>query len=661
MQTNELGISLTFTLLDELFNFSPNILENALKNIYSVMIQLKSGLLNTFEYQFYEREQVLNRHRDYLLKLIKSKHKISSTIKELALRILLIIGNIRESGEDYLIIYNLIREYDLRVSLDTELHLNKYFQETAVTTSDESSAPKFRLVENESKEVEFMTGLGNDPSIYNQTDFAFDEKYVYLWNYGQGLFKFGWRNTVTSKKGLNYKYASTSSSYTNKKICLIKDKLIVRDYNETDVPFRVYDKNTLEVVETDDYKSKLIKCKRNLGSDTWNTPKLETTNSSDLSAAISKGGEESYRSLTETPLFTDGKHIYVISTFFVEGNYDKEEVGYQVEAFCPETWRWVKTTKLVVEPDQSPSLSSEAAAKIVEETEKVKHSLTRNNIIRWNWATNGKVMTLSHNGLMYFFDLETGKRSSETVSISSYDGGYDYNTNTFWSYNSGASSPTINSFKVEGFKNETQGESSSSLNDFIKSRTTQIVEQQRNEQRIQPRSIVSMLKGLGSLKENEVSIPESRTNSQIALSLYLIMYSIGRGCDDMDKVMQKWMGDIMEKSEKIRIQASLFRSKFAVSVSAKFITELSTALESFSDFAEGNMTDDNILDQYQFMWIIKLIHRLMQSLEKLNLSLSEVVLDEQACSRFVDLISYVVSKITNPGLAHSQYQAYEFK
>ena len=98
-QANELEISLTFTLLDELFNFSPTILENALKNIYSVMVQLKSELIESNEYQFYEREQVLNRHRDYLIKLIKSKQKISGNVKDLALRILIIIGNIRESGE----------------------------------------------------------------------------------------------------------------------------------------------------------------------------------------------------------------------------------------------------------------------------------------------------------------------------------------------------------------------------------------------------------------------------------------------------------------------------------------------------------------------------------------------------------------------------------
>ena len=102
------------------------------------MVQLKSELIESNECQFYEKEQVLSSHRDYLIGLIKSKQKISGNVKDLALRILIIIGNIRESGEDYLIAYNLIRENDMRISLDVELHLNRYFQETASAHSDES-------------------------------------------------------------------------------------------------------------------------------------------------------------------------------------------------------------------------------------------------------------------------------------------------------------------------------------------------------------------------------------------------------------------------------------------------------------------------------------------------------------------------------------------
>ena len=177
------------------------------------MFQLKSGLIESNQYQFYEREQVFDKHRDYLIKLIKSKQKISGNVKDLSLRILIIIGNIRESGENYLIAYNLIRENYMKISLDVELHLNRYFQETASSHSDES-ATKLRLEEKDSKEVEFMTGFGSDPSIYNQTDFAFNDRYAYLLNYSQGLFQFGLKKTVTTKKGLNYKHNSTSSSYS---------------------------------------------------------------------------------------------------------------------------------------------------------------------------------------------------------------------------------------------------------------------------------------------------------------------------------------------------------------------------------------------------------------------------------------------------------------
>ena len=134
--------------------------------------------------------------------------------------------------------------------------------------------------------------------------------------------------------------------------------------------------------------------------------------------------------MSETPIFTDGKHIYVIATFYVE-----EKVGHQVEVYCSDTWKCIQSVRLILESDQNANISSDASAKIVEETEKVKFNLTRNNIIRCNCTTNRKVMTLSREGLMYFFDLETGKRFSETINVSTYNGEYNNLTNTFQSYN----------------------------------------------------------------------------------------------------------------------------------------------------------------------------------------------------------------------------------
>ena len=92
----------------------------------------------------------------------------------------------------------------------------------------------------------------------------------------------------------------------------------------------------------------------------------------------------------ENSILSNEKHIYGIATFYLEGNYEKEEAGRQVEVYFPDTWKSIKSVKLILEPDQNANISSDASAKIVEETEKVKFNLTRNNIVRYNCTTNVK-------------------------------------------------------------------------------------------------------------------------------------------------------------------------------------------------------------------------------------------------------------------------------
>lgn len=325
-----MGVSLTFTLLDDLAHLSPSILENALKNIYSVLVQLKSGLLKTEDYKFYEREQVFNRHRDYLVELVKSD-KVSDVIKQYAVKILIVIGNLRESGEDYLIAFNLIRQNDLKVNIDAEICQNQYFQELGSSNTQEIVS-KFKLLENESTEVEFMTGIGTDPNVREHTHFTFDDKYVYLWNHNTGLFKIGMKSTTSTKRGLIYRFTATDSSYVLKQVLFLKNKLYVRNYTDLNTPFKIYDRTTFEAVEPDDYKNNLIKCQRG-NSDTWNTQILEVTDSSQLGEAIRRAEADKFRTLVGTPLFTDGKHIYVISTYVIEGAYEREDVGYEVEVY----------------------------------------------------------------------------------------------------------------------------------------------------------------------------------------------------------------------------------------------------------------------------------------------------------------------------------------
>jgi hypothetical protein len=163
----EAGISFSFTMLKELRHHAPSILENAMKNTYSVLTKMTSGLLRTVDYQFFVREEILNRHREFLIELAEDE-KSTPNLKELAVKLILLVGNMRASGEDYLIAFNLIKKLHLNINIDAELSLTKYFKEK-LSVNHTKEKPKFEKNIDYKEDFEILVGLGNDPTPGNYT------------------------------------------------------------------------------------------------------------------------------------------------------------------------------------------------------------------------------------------------------------------------------------------------------------------------------------------------------------------------------------------------------------------------------------------------------------------------------------------------------------
>lgn len=196
-----MGISLTFTLLEELRAVAPAVLEKALQNIYQAITQLKTGMLREDDYKFYAREEVLNRHREYLLKLARDEN-VTQTAKAYAIRLLIVVGNLRSSGEDYLVAYNVIQEQGLKINLDAEFALNNSLQEDL--TAQDAEQPTFVLNQRSSSEITFMTGLETDVNMHNHTSLTFDDKYIYADNEHVGMFKIGYKKSISVAPGFVY-------------------------------------------------------------------------------------------------------------------------------------------------------------------------------------------------------------------------------------------------------------------------------------------------------------------------------------------------------------------------------------------------------------------------------------------------------------------------
>jgi hypothetical protein len=371
----EMSLSMTFDLLDELSEIAPNILEKCLKKIYDTMTQLKSGMLDSDDYAFYAREEIMDRHRDYLVKLATSD-KYTKKVKEMAIRLIIVSGNFRSSGEDYLVAYNLISDQNLTLNIDSELSLNKYFQEGLVS-SDSSEASSFKVNMKGSQEVEIVMGLNNDVNKNTFSRFAFEKNYIYIYNQNAGFFKFGLKQSLTSSPGIRETVSTTNPTNQTGSLVHVKEKLIYRPYGSEDAdastnPIEVLDKYTLDFIDSEKIKAVFIKNKRNLVSDEPNKPILEFT-TSELKDSVEKG-KDPFRVIATTPIFTDGDYLYVISHHIKNVGEDEDQGidHIELEAYCPDTGTFIKKVELNFEPEERQNSTPDIEAKISEETETIK-------------------------------------------------------------------------------------------------------------------------------------------------------------------------------------------------------------------------------------------------------------------------------------------------
>ena len=428
------------------------------------------------------------------------------------------------------------------------------------------------------------------------------------------------------------------------------------DQSQTKDPLRYVDKDTLDFLDTEEFKAKVAKNQRNLDEDDWNKKVLEVTDGDYFEDLLSRAEHQEYRSVLCSPIFTDGQYIYIISSHYAVKEDHAELANFEVEAYCPQTWRFVKAHRLIFEPEELKGATPEQEASVNEDTELAKSAFLGEGLLSAVCATNGKTFAVGLRSKMFFFDLETGVRHRDWISIPDTSGAYDPFTNTFWFYKENTQTPTLQSLKVDGFHNRAELDElqagAKPFRQIIKERTLDTYEKQRNKQHQQkPRQLETFLKRLGRPTPDAELVPEAPENDDINYSLYLIMYTLNKGCENMDTVIadfDKLYPNLTD--ERLRCQCKLFRSPYAVSVSATFVRELTKMLERVSSFTDNDMTGDNVLEQYQFLWLIKLVHRFVRSLERLNLSLSEVEEDSTVRARFGQLVDLTTAKLAEEGI-----------
>ena len=255
-------------------------------------------------------------------------------------------------------------------------------------------------------------------------------------------------------------------------------------------------------------------------------------------------------------------------------------------------------------------------------------------------------------GKMYFFDLKTGRRHPDVISIPSTPGGYNPYTNEFWFYDENSENLTLKSFTVVGLDKNTSGVEKDSLGSgstykYSKDKVLEILEKDNSTTKSEPNlNMKSFVKKLCTKKQNDSDLLRGSNNESPQDSLYVIMYSLSQGCDNIDGVlneMDKLYPNMVE--EKLNLQCNLFRSQNAITISDTFMRELLKSLEIYASFHKMDHSNDNVLEHYQFLWLLKLVNRFVISLDWLKIRLSEIENDDQLRSRFCELVSQIVEGV----------------
>ena len=149
-------------------------------------------------------------------------------------------------------------------------------------------------------------------------------------------------------------------------------------------------------------------------------------------------------------------------------------------------------------------------------------------------ATDGTTFMLGSHGKMYFFDLDSGRRYTDVISIPDTRGGYNPFTNEFWFYEGENDDLVLRSFTIDGIHQNT-GASAYKFSSFStqrdsKERVKKMLETQDSTAKsINNQTTESFIRQLCNKNKGKAKVLTNVQNQDIHESMYLIMYSLNQG------------------------------------------------------------------------------------------------------------------------------------
>lgn len=554
----ESGLRFSLSMMKELGKTNPSFLISSLKSLYQSFITTSCEQKRSIEnFDFYAQEELFNEVRTFLVKQIESKNS-TALIQELCLKLILLIGNSRGSGEDYLIVYNLINTHEFEFNLDAELSQCKYVESKGKDSSGEDDTLKVSYEGSSSSHI--LKGGDCDLEFSSPITLTTDQDYIYAFQKDKGLFKLGFKNSVDTKLGYLYK-KNSSMSEKHRYFMYFQGKLYCRSKNDDKKPFALVNTETLEEVTEDEGFNKMIKAlnkdnDEGEGDEKTEEEKKQTEEQEEhkfpegpnlewTKEESEDDDKKAGRYLCESPLFTDGQNIYVISTHREikitkkEDEADLEEdrkelvvKKWNLEIYDGNTWHFKESIELKLDLKQRglDEVLTEDEEKETENIKKVRNSFSMENITDCTFATNGHRLLVCESNNCHIYELKdhTWKFNAD---LSKNTWGFDYITNTFWEITSEAA---LRSFKIPAFRRvETEESSAKGIIEYINSKVSEIQALQTVNEKVGKTTPQTLFKNLLKKAEDQTKILEFEVKTKADYSKFLIMNILKEGSRDL--------------------------------------------------------------------------------------------------------------------------------
>jgi len=280
----ESGFKFSLSLLKEVRSLNQDMLINSLEYLYQTLRWADPRSLYSTDKVSLMIDQNINDARNFMVDICEDK-KTPPRGVELAYKIILLMGNIRANVEDFLIVATLLDKHNPNVDLREELLLIK---EDSTVSQDLSKINFSSRQKTKEGDIFYLQTGSYEKQIDMESSATTDGEFIYLHQKELGLLKIG---TGQKNQMLGKVYLHKPDFKSDKHCSLLsfKGKLLVRCEDYKPKPFAIIDPDTLEETKEE------VELEKEDQSLEW------------------KEDKEKGRTLHTSPLFTDGRYVYVVA------------------------------------------------------------------------------------------------------------------------------------------------------------------------------------------------------------------------------------------------------------------------------------------------------------------------------------------------------------